>query len=258
MSDVPRDPPVDGEANPDDLPEDHELDELLDGDEPAEEPAEGETEEEEPEGQAQPEVRPRRGPSRQARLSRENTELRERLARVEGRLDAPRPQAPQFDPEAQRRADEEFYERLRNEGIDPVEATRRITERVANRERQAFGGVVLQMQNDADRRDFAALARSDRNAARFRDEVEEIAGQIVRTGNVPNREVIFERLLGREVRQRASRVVAPQRRAAAGRVARETTRANGGGGDVARSQGRSRNQDDADEALLRNLRAGDL
>lgn len=259
MSDVPRDPPEEG--GEDDL-ENPEIDESGQGDEILGDDADDEAvpaEEDEGSQESQREVRQTRGESRQARLSREASELRERLARAEGERDALRQtgqRQPQFDPQAQARADAEFYQSL--ESMSHIDAMRAVENRATQRIGMAMQQQRIQDQDNLDRRDFAVLSRTDRNAARFKAQVDDTAQRILAMGQVPNREEILNNLVGREVRERSARILPQQRRAAAARVAQQTTRPAGGRGDVARGAGRARNQDEADEALLRSVTLEDL
>ncbi len=258
MSDLPRDPstgsggdpPVD--PNPDD-PEDPENLDLLDPDNP-DDPEPPDPDDPEPPDPEAPPAPPSRSAARIARQQRENSELRERLARLEGQASRPAPQ-PQFDPQAQQRADAEFYASLEN--LSPVEAIRAVEARANQRISGAMQMQMLQLRNDADRDRFADSAAQDRNRTRLLSRVEELAGNVLASGNLPNRTMIYRMLLGEELETKAQRVLPQARRQAAARVASQTTRPQGGRGDVARG-GRTRDQDAEDEALLKSITIGDL
>lgn len=254
MSDVPRQPAegAGGEGEPDDKLIDSEADEFdeLPGDDDGEEPPEPETPEEADEGQDQPQVRRPRGRSREATLSRENIELRERLARLEGQVQQPRQQTPQFDPEQQRRAAAERLERLRN--MDPIDA-------ILTVEREAQQGLVgymsqqmMQVRDEADQARWEATCERDRTAARLSSQVEDMVARARQQGTYLPRQMAYAQVYGQEALRRRGQVSQTQRRQGQRRIAAQTTRPGGGGSDVARAAAGQRDQDAADEEFLKN------
>lgn len=251
--------------------EDTDLGEIEDGEEPVQDAEGGEDGEdavdaegdgEEAEGDAEEDgprrdVRqPSRSESRIARTTRENAELRERLANLEGRLSAPQPQ-PAADPYAAQRAAEAERELLAT--YTPEQISQHFYQKGMQQTAQA-----LQMQRieSLDRIDRMAFEnRAERSAARSQlaAEVEKQAQAYLARGQMANREDIFAYLFGKEALRKAERAQpARQRAGAQRRVAAQTTRPGSGRGDVARGGNRQRSQEDDDMRFLQRTTVGDV
>jgi hypothetical protein len=217
------------------------------------EEAEGDAEEDGPRRDVR---QPSRRESRIARTTRENAELRERLANLEGRLSAPQPQQ-QADPYAAQRAAEAERELLAT--FTPEQISQHFYQKGMQQTQQALHAIRIE---GLDRSDKAAFeSRAERSAARAQlaAEVEKTAQQYLRQGQLANREDIFAYLFGKEALRKAERGQSPRaRQGAQRRVAAQTTRPGSGRGDVARSANRGRSQEDDDRRLLERTVVGDV
>ena len=253
MSDLP-----DGAGAPDD--DDLDLGALDEGTEPEPiEPGPDDLEsnpEPEPEPQSQPtrqERRDERARSRLREVEAERADLARRLAALESRQ--AQPAAP--DPAVSARAEAEFRQSL--EQMLPHEAALAVAARSEQRIQQQLVQAELRGFDRADSAEFAALQRTDRAAQRLAPEVERVLAANRAAGDLRlGRLDIFDFLRGRELRTRGPQAARQQRQQGAARVAAQTTRPGSGRGDVARGSGAPANQDSADEALLRGVRAGDV
>ena len=224
--------------------------------------AEPEPDEPEPEDQPEPEPEPER---RRARVKGEAQRWRERaqtaqaesaeLVRRIAALEQQR-QQPAFDPQAAQREEQEFRARL--EQMLPHEAALEVANRSERRMQAQLAHVALSGFDRSDKEKFDDLAARNRSAARLAQEVERtLAARRAGGDYTLSRTDILDFLVGKELRTRAATQLPRERRAASGRVARETTRPASGRGDVA-AGGRSRNQDADDERMLRGLRTTDI
>lgn len=251
MSDLPRDPDVDGPGDDDaelDQPDDLETeidDEAEAGDEP------------EPEGDEEPEPPPRQTRRERGRAFGEQIrELRtqnENLGRQIEELRRPAPQ--RVDPAAQQAAEAQFFEQL--EMMPPREAYRALLQYG-----QRIVGQQLQMQQvntqeNFDKQSYEARAQSSRVHQQYATRVEALVATERARGNMVPRETALKFLLGEDAINRANRVAPAQRRAGAARVAAQTVPPRGARGDVARG-GPRRNRDADDEAMLRGIMASDI
>jgi hypothetical protein len=251
MSDLP-----DGEGSPieDEELEPGTIDEGLEP-EPEEEP--------EPEIEPDPEVEPQPRQTRQERrdersrsrareLEAQNADLARRLAELERARTQP-----VFDPQAQAREEAAFRQSL--ETMLPHEAALAVAQRSEQRMNQQLVQAELRGFDRADVAEFNALRARDRAAERLAPQVEQLLAQNRAAGDLRfGRLDIFDLLRGRELRTRGPQAARQQRQNGAARVAAQTTRPANARGDVARGAGQGRDQDAADEALLRGIRAADV
>jgi hypothetical protein len=248
-----------------DIPEgarapDEELDlGVIDEIEPEPEPMDDEIEPEpdvdpdpEPPRQTRQERRDDRARSRARELETQNADLARRLAQLEARQTQP-----VVDPGAAARDEAQFRESLQM--MLPHEAALAVVERSERRMAAQLQQARVEGFDRADTAQFEALRARDRAAERLAPQVEATMAAARAQGDFRfSRVDIFDFLRGREIRLKGPAAAQQQRRAGAARVAAQTTTPTGGRGDVARSAGRERSQDAADEALLRNIRAGDV
>jgi hypothetical protein len=224
------------------------------------EPDEPEPEEAEPERQPEPEREQRRQRAKgeaqrwRERYQREaatSSDLTRRIAALEQQR-----AQPAYDPQAAARAEQEFRASL--ELMSPADAAIAVANRQAQQFREQLTQVELRGFDRSDKANFDAMTATDRRAARYAAEVEQILAQRRQMGDYTlGRRDILAFKLGEELLARGAAQVPAQRRAANGRVARETTRPASGRGDVA-AGGRARNQDVDDEALLRRVTTSDV
>jgi hypothetical protein len=218
-----------------------------DADRTEDEGADAEEDEEEVDGEPAA-AQPRRGRAAEtiSTLRRERREAREELARFredsDRRLRELEQRVQRPDPEAAQRAEREWNERLALMGPEERERAwydrgqREYNERLA---RTQFDSIERQ-----DIREFQALQREDRNAARLAPRVEEILRQRRQNGQYDLlREQILNYLVGEEVRTRSRALTPGQRRDAQDRVRRQTTRPGRAAGDVAPQRTRSGGDD---------------
>ena len=224
----------------DDQPEDEiEPDEPAEGDQPDAEPAEPN------EPLAEPARRPQgRGDQRIRQLANNNRELRERLARLEGQLQAPIHRPPPVDTEREER---EFAERLRM--LAPDEAAREVGNRIEQRTNQRLLQQEIRIGDQLDRQAFSQLQRDEPAARRLANEVERVLMEERNQGRNPARETIYTYLAGKEMRERAGKAGAQQRREGQRRIASQTTRP-GNSRSTAAAPAQRRGQGDSEEAIL--------
>jgi hypothetical protein len=251
MSDLPRDPVDDGEGDDLELDQTEDLDtELEDEAEPGTEP------EEEVEDEPEPE-QPRRTRGPRGRANGEQIrELRTQLEQTQRRLDEmSRPQPQRVDPAAQQAAEERFWASV--EMMPQREALQAVYARARQEMGQQLGVQQVTTQERFDQQQYDAAARTSRVHQQYRQKVDALVAAERSRGNIVGREVALKFLLGEDAINRANRIVPSQRRAATGRVDRQTTRPTNGRGDVARGGGR-RDQATDDERMLRNVTVGDI
>lgn len=259
MSDVPREPLP--------APEDEELDPFLDQepDEPEDDPPpdEGEDDPADPDegeddgGEPQPE-RQRQGRRRQADRLRTRLDERDReVADLRRQMDELRQgvRQPAIDPLAAQRAEQEFFASL--EMMAPAQAYQAIMQRGRAEFARELRQRELNTSDALDRQAYETRAANSPLHQRYQRRVEQMVADERRAGNVVSRMSVFRYLLGMDAEQRATRAAPAQRRNAARRVAGARTTPASGRGDGARA-GNARDQDAADERLLRGIRAGDF
>lgn len=259
MSDLPRNPVDDGAGEPlDQLEPDPNLELDEDGNPVDPEPEldeDGNPIEFEPEPEPEPEPLRTRGPRGRAN-GEQIRELRTKLEQTQRRLDEmSRPQPQRVDPAAQQAAEERFWASL--EMMPQAEALKAVYARASAEVRQQLGFQQITTQENFDRQQYEANARTSRVHQQYRQRVDDLVAAERSRGNVVGREVALKFLLGEDAINRANRIAPGQRRAAAGRLAGQTTRPTNGRGDVARGGGR-RDQASDDERLLRNVTVGDI
>lgn len=259
MSDLPRDPADGGADDPLDPiePQEVELDE--DGNPVEPEPEldeDGNPIEPDPEPEPEPRQTRRTGPRGRAN-GEEIRELRSQLEQTNRQLTElqRRPAAAPFDPQAAQAAENKFWADL--DLMAPAEAMKAVYARARGEFQQQFVSQSISTQETLDKQSYDASARISRVHQQYRQRVEDLVATERARGNTVPRDVALKFLLGEDAINRANRVVPGQRRAAGARVAAQTTRPVRGGGDVARG-GRRRDEGADDEALLRNITAGDI
>jgi len=264
MSDLPRDPAQPGgepPADPNAEPLDTELDETLDPEEPEPEldedgnPIEVEPEPDEP---SPPAAARRQGP-RGRPYGETIREQQRQIDDLRQQLQArPAPQ-PQVDTAAQRAAEaaeeQRFLESL--ELMSPAQAAiaaaRREREQSERRMQQYLLHQQVTTQETLDRQAYDSQARTSKIHEQYRARVERMVADERARGNFVNREVALKYLLGEDAIARANRAAAPQRKAAAGRVAAQQVRTGSPRGDAPATGRRpAPGSLEADEALLRD------
>ena len=239
----PVDVPEEEVLGPEDATEDEDAQGQADGaggeglDDVEPEPDEAEERQEDEVADEPPAPRRSGGGSETIRAQRRaRQEAEERAARLERELAEARGfqqgmQARQVDPQAQARAEQEFYASL--ELMPPAQAYQAIVAR----ERQNVGTALQQIEfrsNDrADKQSYDIAARTSRVHQQYRSQVEQTLASERAAGRNPDREVILKFLVGNDVLERASRAAPAQRNGAAARVASQQTRPTGARGDVA-------------------------
>lgn len=260
MSDVSRDSILDDGDEPDPDPPDPDPPEPIDDDDPIEpdpdEPDPDEPDPDEPDPDEPPRQTRRSGPRGRPNgeeireLRRENEEIRRQMRALQQQ-----PRQPAVDPQAQARADQEFWASL--DLMTPAEAHRAVYNRATREVSQAFYQQNSQTQDRTDKQAYATLASTSPIHQRYQQRVEEAVANERARGNIVDREVMFAWLEYQDRKTRAARIAPQQRRRGAANVARQTVRPGNGRGDVQRSGGR-RSQDSDDEALLRQTRVSDI
>lgn len=249
MSDIPAGPP--GE-------EDLDLGEIVDDLEPEPDEPEPEAEDEEPpevDGEEPPEpvAQPRQGRRGQAERLRIKTDRLEReLAELKAR---PAPVAqPAIDPGAAQRAEAEKWERRAM--MSPVEIAQDVAREFEGRMQQSLAMQQFTTQDLVDKQQYDAEARTSRVHQQYKQRVDTLLSSERARGNLgATRGAILAYLVGQDAIERANRAAPRQQRAAAGRVSRQQVRPGSTRSDGAAG---SRTRPDADEALLRGIRVGDL
>ena len=199
--------------------------ELEPGDEPEPEPEPGDEPEPEPGEEPAPRrsrgseaVRAQRARAQQA--ERELAETRQRLADIERQVQQFRQQP--VDPAAAARAAAERAERRRL--MSPDELAADITQELSGQFGTAFQQLQFQHNDALDQQRFEASALRSPVRARYADRVEETLRAERAAGRNHSREALFKYLYGDDMEKRATRAAAPQRRAAAARVAGQVVR----------------------------------
>jgi hypothetical protein len=237
---------------PEDLdldPEDEDLepadpDEVLDPDEP------------DPEPRARATESPvSRGSRTVATLRKERQEEREARIRAEAQLEAyrqqPRQAVPQVDPRVE---EQQFMEQLRM--LSPEDQAMAVGRRVQDTTSRALQAQRLEFADMMDRQSFTQLQRAEPAAKRLSDKVEQLLASERAAGRNSPREVIFNYLLGSELREKAARAGDQQRRTGQRRIAAQTTRPGNSRSTVASHGGRRSADDNSQEAILE--RSGDI
>jgi hypothetical protein len=193
---------------------------------------------------------------------RARQEAEERAARLERELAEARGfqqgmQARQVDPQAQARAEQEFYASL--ELMPPAQAYQAIVAR----ERQNVGTALQQIEfrsNDrADKQAYDIAARTSRVHQQYRSQVEQTLATERAAGRNPDREVILKFLVGNDVLERSARAAAAQRNGAAARIAQQRTQPTGARSNVSPGGRRpAPGSREADEAALADAAARGL
>lgn len=234
-----------GGLHPPELDQEADLGEIEEGDDAAEvdEAAEAEgddegrddgDEEEGPEAEDDVEPAPRRGGGSQTiRAQRARAQAAERaladkereIAELRGFQAGATSRQPQADPQAQARAEQEWWQSY--EMLTPVQQAQALQQRA----RQEFGGAFQQLR--LEQQELADQARYEASCARsptrdaYREKVEQYVADQRRRGFVIDRDNAFLLLLGRDTEARAARAAPRQRTQAAGRVAAQQTRPTG-------------------------------
>lgn len=261
MSD-PRDPPeggddldagyIDDEGGGPDPELDEDGDPEPGGDEPEDEPGDPQDEPQRGETQQRP------GRKTQAQRLRERIERQDaehQVLKQQLQTLTQQRQQPAYDPAAAARAQQEENERVALMG--PAEAAQYYYQKGQNEFRQAMLGQQLQTQDLIDRQAYDAAARTSRVHRDYRQRVEDLlSGERARGNLAANRTALLAYLVGNDAIERAGKAAPQQRRQANARVAGQQVRPASARGDGARG-GRT-TPDDADERLLRGVRAGDI
>ena len=219
----------------DDLPLDGDdfdaLDENLDLDDQDDADLEGA--EHQPGQQGEQEEQPRsRGSARIQRLAAErDTYAQEAAAAREAAAAAERQLQALLS--GQQRQSSEAQEQQRLAQMEPWERA----EYTARQTEQRTLGVVARLErsiaDQSDKAVFATLAASVPAVAKVSAKVEELHAQLLANGGTPPpREMIADMLIGRQVRERASKARTTQARTAAANVARERAAPGATGSDV--------------------------
>ena len=234
----------------------------IDEQEPLEPDAGAEPEPQPPEQPAEPR-QPRRTQndrlrSRLAERDRELAEMRGRIAVLERPAPAPAP-----DPGAQAAQEQAYWaglEQAVNEGrMTNTQAMQQVAQRATQQFRQDLLTNQLTTRDQIDKQHYDAQQVSSKLHRDYAGRVEETLRSERASGNLgATRSAILAYLVGQDAIARASATLPQQRRAAAARVAGQQARPTGAGGDGARPQGNRQPEAAADEAMLRNLRVGDL
>ena len=152
------------------------------------------------------------------------------------------------DPAAAARAAAERAERRRM--MAPDELVADVTQEL----RQDFGGALQALQfqqGDAlDRTEFRASAATSKARAAYVDRVEALLASERAAGRNHTRDALFKYLYGEDMEKRASRAAPGQRRAAAARVAGQTTRPAGARGGAPAGRRQPADGYEADRALI--------
>jgi hypothetical protein len=256
MSDLPDGNREAAETNADEELDPGEIEEAEGGDEEDAADGEGDGEDagseadEDAEGQAR-QVAPRRE-SRRARLGRENAELRERIARLEGANEAQRrqPQGPAADPQQAQREEQAFRESL--ELMTPGQAALAVADRREQRIGAAFAQMQAQTRDEIQREAFNAKADRGGAYGQYRDKViAAIEAERARGNYAVTYEAAFRYLVGEDVIRKTERAGTRQAKNGAARVRQQTTRPTNGRGDGARPSARpAADSYEADLALV--------
>jgi signal transduction histidine kinase len=170
----------------------------------------------------------------------ERTALDARLRQLEQR------QA--VDPQAAARAAAERAERRRL--MAPDELVADVTQELRQEFTGAFQTLQFQQQDALDKADFRASTATSRVRQAYVERVEQALAAERAAGRNWNREAVFKFLYGDDMEKRASRAAPAQRRAAAARVAGQTTRPVGARGGAAPARRQPADSYEADRALI--------
>jgi hypothetical protein len=206
------------------------------GDEPeGDEPEGDEPEGDEPEGDAQLQ---NRRESRIARQARENRELREAKAKLEGELNAVRQRSePKIDPaEAQRQRAEKLAL------MDPAEKMAfEANEKVTQLQNETVK-TQLMMADMMDKNAYGLLCTSDPVAKKYAGEVEAALAEMRKNGTQAPRETLLNYIIGKHAREDAKKgnvrkQTRAEKEAAAARVAKSKGAGTSARGDVEKNKG---------------------
>lgn len=192
---------------------------------------------------AQPPPKPSRGEARFQRLTHQNRDLTERLARLERENQEfkQRQQAPQQQQIRELTADEKAL--MTSDQLVEYEMSRKLQPVM-----QQVQQVQFQAAEAADRSSFQALCARDPRAARLADEVEtRLAQERQRGVNIP-RETLFTYLLGEKIRNNG-KAAAVQRRQGQQRIARQQTVVSNPRSDQTEQRGRTSEREARDKRL---------
>ena len=190
-----------------------------------------------------------RGESRQARLSRENAELRAQLVE-RGRAQPTQQAAPQ---QPQGESEEQFRARIAL--LPPDERMEARAERSERIQGQRIAMMQMQNADLADKMAYDAKAISDGRYQRYAAQVETKRVELLNQGQSVPREAILKFLLGEKILSgQGSKAVRQGRQQAQQRVQRQQTRPSGGGSDVAPAGRRGApNEADSRRKRLENM-----
>lgn len=206
----------------------------------------------EEEGQAR-DVAPRARSRETIKALRERAQTAERAAaevdNIRRELQELRSRPAPFDPAAAARAAAEEQERVRQ--MLPDEVARYYADKTQQEVRQQLAQFQLQNFDQQDSAAFGALRRSNSAAERLAPQVDALLRQRRAQGMYDlGREQIFTYLYGQEMLSRANRAAPGQRRAAARRIAGQSTQPGTPRGGVARGPANGR---DADAEMLQRI-----
>lgn len=235
--------PEDDNGSVDDLDEDFSLDlpeDDLEDDEPPEDDEldddAGETDDLDEDAEPPPRAQSR-GESRQAKLARENKEIRERTERLERELAEVRGQRQRAEPTE---TPEQRQTRLAN--MEPWERTEYLRQESDQAMRAELARIRFESQDNADKVAFDALAARSPVAGKLKDDVEARLREMRATGMTAPRETILKYLIGERALGNAGRATGKARKAAAANRERQTARpAATGRGDAGAGDRRANN-----------------
>ena len=175
---------------------------------------------------------PSRGSARIQRLATERDTYAQEAAAARAEAEASRREL-QALLSGQQRQSSEAQEQQRLAQMEPWERA----EYIARQTEQRTLGVVARLErsiaDQSDKAVFATLAASVPAVAKVSAKVEELHAQLLANGGTPPpREMIADMLIGRQVRERASKARTTQARTAAANVARERAAPGATGSDV--------------------------
>lgn len=171
-------------------------------------------------------ARQTRGNSRQAVLSRQNRDLRERLARLEGHVEATaRPQpAPHQDPRIEQQREQELLSTMTAE--EKISYFRDKDHRDFG---QALRSIEQRNEDRLDKIDFRAACAEDPALKAVAKEVETLKAK----NPGVSREVLATYVIGQKYRQGGMKAALKKQQSAAATARKQKTRPPAGGGDVA-------------------------
>jgi len=181
-----------------------------------------------------------------AQAAEQRAQDAERRAEALERVLAERNQQP--DPQAIARQQAEEAERVAM--MDPAQVAQYYANKSAHMLQQQMQASNRQQLDALDRIEFRGLAASNKTAARFADEVEQIVSDQAKLGYSIKREEALKYAIGKAVLAGAGKASKTQKPAAQARVAANTTRRVTPGGDMGR-EGDARG--DTKAALMKRL-----